>query len=301
MTTTTDRTHLRSFSRMTRPGARDKIRRVLWTLIAAASTAVLAVAAVVLLVWWKQESITFQPPRPPYPLVASRRVDYTAADGQPLYAYVVGEPDRERARGVLIAFHGNADLAGWFVPWAEEAARRTGWLVLVPEYRGYGGLGGSPTYEGSRLDARAAYAVARDSLGYAPERIALFGHSLGSAIATELASEVRPHVLLLQSPFSSARAMARVIIWRPVMLMWRVISRIHFDTARLVAEMPVPVWVAHGDRDFVIPVRMGRDVFRAARAPGQLLIVRGAGHNDVDDVGGEEYWRWMEQGLEARD
>jgi fermentation-respiration switch protein FrsA (DUF1100 family) len=282
---------------MTRPGARDKIRGVLWTLFAAATVALLVATTLVVLVWWKQESITFQPPGPPYPRVTARRVDYAAADGQPLYGYVVG--DRERARGLLLAFHGNADLAGWQIPWAEEVARRTGWLVLAAEYRGYGGLAGRPTYEGSRLDARAAYAVARDSLGFAPEQIAIFGHSLGSAVATELASEVRPRVLLLQSPFSSARAMARVIVWRPVLLAWSMISRIHFDTRHRVAELDTPVWVAHGDRDFVIPVRMGREVFGAARTPGELLIVRGAGHNDVGESGGTAYWRWMERALGA--
>ncbi|HKG93792.1 MAG TPA: alpha/beta fold hydrolase [Gemmatimonadaceae bacterium] len=273
---------------------------MLWTLIAAAGVAALAMVALTLLVWWKQESILFQPPAPPFPQVSrvtATRVDYAASDGQPLYGYLVG--DRERARGVLVAFHGNADLAGWLVPWAAEVARRTGWLVLAAEYRGYGGLDGAPSYQGSRLDARAAYAVARDSLGFAPDRIAIFGHSLGSAVATELAAEVkgRPRALLLQSPFSSARAMARVIVWRPVLVMWRVISRIHFDTERRVRDLPIPLWVAHGDRDLIIPVRMGRAVFAAAHTPGELLIVSGAGHNDVEERGGDAYWRWVEGAL----
>jgi fermentation-respiration switch protein FrsA (DUF1100 family) len=53
------------------------------------------------------------------------------------------------------------------------------------------------------------------------------------------------------------------------------------------------VWVAHGDRDLIIPVRMGREVFEAAAHRGELLIVPGAGHNDVADVGGRDYWRWL--------
>ena len=57
------------------------------------------------------------------------------------------------------------------------------------------------------------------------------------------------------------------------------------------------MWVAHGDRDLVIPVRMGREVFAAARHPGELLIVPGAGHNDVAEVGGEAYWGWLTRAL----
>ena len=55
-----------------------------------------------------------------------------------------------------------------------------------------------------------------------------------------------------------------------------------------------PVWVAHGTRDVVIPVRMGREVFNSAAVKGELLIVDGAGHNDVPEVGGDAYWRWLE-------
>ena len=91
-----------------------------------------------------------------------------------------------------LTFHGNADLAAWRVPWAEEAARRTGWLIMLAEYRGYGGLSGEPTVRDAMRDARAAGQLARsyasDSLG--TTHLALYGHSLGSAIATELAAEL---------------------------------------------------------------------------------------------------------------
>jgi pimeloyl-ACP methyl ester carboxylesterase len=181
--------------------------------------------------------------------------------------------------------------------WARSVERRTGYAMLLAEYRGYMSLGGSPTYESTRLDARAAYDHLRVAFGVGPERIAYFGHSLGSAVAAELAEMHPPTALLLQSPFSSARAMARLIITPPVVLAWRAISRIHFDTERVVTELDVPVSVAHGKRDRIVPVRMGSDVYQAAREKGQLLIVDGAGHNDVPEVGGEDYWRWIRAAL----
>lgn len=266
-------------------------------LLSAASLAIGLVVALVLLIWWKQESLVFQPTGPPYPAaLGSARVTYRASDGRELFGFVVGER-RGAAQKIVIALHGNADLAAWQIPWAEQVARRTGALVLLPEMRGYGGIPGPPTTAGARLDASAALRFARDALGATPRRLVLFGHSLGSAMAAELAAEMPPAALVLQSPFSSARAMARIVVAQPVELVWGLISRVHYDTEARVRALGAPVWVAHGDRDVVIPVRMGRDVFVAARVKGELLIVAGAAHSDVPLVGGQTYWAWLARAI----
>jgi pimeloyl-ACP methyl ester carboxylesterase len=261
---------------------------------------VLAALYVLLLLgaWRMQERIVWQPPRlAPYPDGAARRIDYQSDDGQPLFAYIVGDP--KTAQGLVIAFHGNADLAAWGVPWAAEVERLTGWAVLVAEYRGYGGLGGSPNYLSSQRDARATYKLAREHLGVDSSRIALYGHSLGSAIAAELAAEHAPAVLILEAPFTSAREMARGML-APVTAIWSLIARVHFDTQGKVAELDVPTWVVHGHRDGVIPARMGRAVHAAARVPGELLLVDGAGHNDLRDAAGGAYWTWLRRALDRR-
>jgi fermentation-respiration switch protein FrsA (DUF1100 family) len=225
-----------------------------------------------------------------------------ADDGQPLLGYLVTPPapagsETADPRRVLVAFHGNAEVAAHAVSWAREVARRTGWTVLLAEYRGYAGLPGAPTYDGARLDARAAYRWAREALGVPAEDIALFGVSLGSAVASELAEEVHPRVLVLQSPFTSARDMARAIGWWPVALAWPLIGRIGFDTRARVAAVDAPVWVMHGGRDAVIPTWMGRAVHAAARRRGELLVLPHAGHNDVELTGGDRYWRFLEAAL----
>ncbi len=264
--------------------------------IVAAAIAVVALSTAWL--WWRQERVVFQPPsaRPDAP-VPARRVDFDASDGHGLFGYLASPPapdSQAAAPVVVIAFHGNADLAVWMVPWAVELAERTGVTVFIPEYRGYAGIPGEPTYASAAADARGALAFAQTQLR--PAGIVLYGHSLGTALATELAAQMQPgapSALVLQSPFTSARDMAARLLVPTIPWVWRLISRVPYDTRTLVAGLDTPVHVAHGVRDITIPVRMGRDVFGAARRRGELLIVDGAGHNDVADVAGERYWRWL--------
>lgn len=268
---------------------------------------IVAIAIVIALVWvtiitvwlWRhQERVVFQPPSAwvdaPAP---ARRVTFRAADGHELFGYLMTPGAGAETARVTIAFHGNADLAAWTVPWAREVAERTGSAVLIPEYRGYAGIPGSPTYESASADGRGAIRFVLDSLR--PSDIVLFGHSLGSAVATEVALymqdtlDIRPRALVLQSPFTSAMEMAARMLVPPIPWLWKRISRVHYDTRNLVARLDTPVSVAHGTRDLNIPSRMGAQVFRAAMRPGALLLVQGAGHNDVADVGGERYWKWI--------
>ena len=261
---------------------------------------VLVFGSLAAMLWNQQERIVFQPPGPPHPAARdARRIEFSAEDGQPLYALLVGE--QAAAQGLVLVFHGNADLAVWQVSWAHEVVRRTGRAVLLAEYRGYGGLEGNPSYTGGRLDARAAYAVARDSLGVLPDRIVLFGHSLGSAIATELAKEIAaPEALLLVAPLTSIREMARRVSSAAIPLYWLRLVRVHYDTEAIVRSLETPVWVAHGTHDRVVPVEMGRRVFAAARHKGELLIVDRADHNGLVEAAGERYWTWLTRAVPPR-
>jgi uncharacterized protein len=290
--------------------------------------AALAVAVIGLLTlfWWAQERMVFQPPRlSQHEERGATRVDFQAADGQRLFGLLVGEP--ELSEGVMIVFHGNADIAARQLPWAKEVVRRTGWAVLLAEYRGYAGLEGRPTAAGVRLDARAAYDAAVGPLAAEPAAIALYGHSLGTPVAAELAADLSraaaartmaardtaaerepgttrvapPRALLLESPFTSAREMARRFGPSGALLARAGLVRFHWDTEARVQEVSVPVAVAHGARDNIIPVGMGRRVHASAAVRGPLLIVAEAGHNDVALQAGEEYWQWLRRSLGVAD
>ena len=268
---------------------------------------VVLIAAVVYLLllgvlWQHQERIVFQPPpaasQPASRFAGSeqvRQVSYRADDGLELFGFLVGDVDR--VDSVLIAFHGNADLARFLVPWAQAATRMASVAVLLPELRGYDGLPGRPTYQDAARDARAARDFVARELTVREDRTAYFGHSLGSAIAAELAAESPPSALLLQSPFSSARAMARRMALPGLSLFWPLVSRVHYDTERRVRTLTAPVSVAHGLRDLIVPVRMGRAVYEAAERKGALLLVPGAGHNDIAERAPADYWSWFRGAL----
>jgi pimeloyl-ACP methyl ester carboxylesterase len=270
------------------------VRRVVTMVGVAIAAAVIWVAITTFFLWRNQERVVFQPPSIGAPDPQGvRRVEVRAPDGNVGFALVVAPANSRPKPTVVLVFHGNADLAVWQVPWAQELSHRTGATVVLAEFRGYAGIPGTPTYATAADDARGALAYART---LSPGRLVLFGHSLGSAIATELASEMAkepPAALVLQSPFTSARDMAARMMAPLISAFWNRITRVHYDTRARVQQLDVPVWVAHGSIDLTIPSRMGRDVSAASQRKGEFLLVQGAGHNDVAEVGGEEYWKWI--------
>ncbi|MDQ6716841.1 MAG: alpha/beta hydrolase [Gemmatimonadota bacterium] len=250
-----------------------------------------------LALWFAQERIVFQPPGnfSSVDCEFAKRIEYHASDGQRLVGFLI-EPDAAPT-GLLICFHGNADLAAWQLEWGREVSRRTGHSVFLAEYRGYYGLGGKPTYLSTALDAEAAYRAGAERSNAGADSISLFGHSLGSAVAVELASRIPARRVLLQAPFTSARAMGRIVIGRPLLFLWDRLSRVHFDTPKIVSSLDIPVAVVHGARDRIVPLRMGEAVYSAARLQGGCLILDDAGHNDIPAVGGKRYWDWLAEAL----
>ena len=258
---------------------------------------VVVIYVVILGVLWRmQERIVFQPPAEPESSDSGTgTIAYRTSDGVELVAHIV-----EASRGhapVILAFHGNAMIARWMIPWAREVSRRLGATVVLPEYRGYDGLAGVPTYKAAGLDALASLEATERHFGLGPERMIYYGHSLGTAVAAELAASHPPAALLLESPFTSARDMAIRLPFVGLGFFWSLISRVHYQTVVRVRELDVPVHVAHGERDIIIPVRMGQSVHRASRTKGELLLVPEAGHNDVAVAGGAAYWRWIEEAV----
>lgn len=174
--------------------------------------------------------------------------------------------------GVVLYLHGNG---GNLASRAERlrALSAAGFGVLAIDYRGYGGSSGEPSEAGLRQDALAAYDFARV---HAPEsRIVVVGESLGSGVATRLATQRPVAGLLFDSPFASMARMTRLRApWLPGPLL--LVDR--YDSEDRIDEIAAPLLILHCDRDVAIPIAEGRRLYAAARQPKRFVTVRGCGH-----------------------
>jgi len=257
--------------------------RLLWTLLAI----VLVVPAAVLLAFWAgQRSLMYVPSGDvgtpdDAGLSTAESVRLRTDDGLDLGAWFTPAAST-RARGTVIVFNGNAGNRSYRGTLGARFVQ-AGFSVLLFDYRGYGGNPGSPSEEGLAADARAArqYLATRPDVDQA--RVIYFGESLGAGVAVGLALERPPAALLLRSPFSSVVDVGRFHYpWLPV----RWILKDRFPSIERVPRISSPVLLIAGDRDRIVPVSQTRALFDAAREPKDLLVLKGADHNDEELVEG---------------
>jgi uncharacterized protein len=243
------------------------------------------------LVWLRanENRLVFFPEGGPVPLPAPglpvRVVSLTASDGVSLQAWEIDPAPPDSAATWVLVLHGNAgNLATPGRPAHDRQLHGLGVGVLALDYRGYGESGGTPTEAGLYADARAAYDYLR-ARGISPQRIVLYGHSLGSAVAVQLATSVPAAGLIVEGAFTSAPDIgAELYPFLPV----RLIARNRFDSAERIRGLRMPLLVIHGRDDHTIPIAFGRRLFDAAPGPKQFLEVPG-GHDDAYAVDAPAY------------
>lgn len=221
------------------------------------------------------DRIIFQPPRPD---LRSRRDDILIA--------VPGEPpicahfdECPGARRVLLYSHGNAeDLDGIREHLRDLTA--AGAHVLAYDYPGYGRSRGTPSECSADRAAEAAYEYLRDERGFSPEDIVLYGRSVGGGPTLHLAARRPVAAVILEAPFTSAfRVLTR----------WPLLPFDRFPNISNIREVHRPVLILHGERDGVIPCHHGQQLFDALPDPRKrLVLIPGAGHNDLHVVAAEE-------------
>lgn len=180
----------------------------------------------------------------------------------------------ENHRGVVLFSHGNAgDLSGRLE--SIMLLRSFGFSVLAYDYGGYGYSTGAPSEARCYADIRSMWAYLVEERGIPPEEIVLFGRSLGAAPTADLAAEVTPGGVVLESAFLSTADMAkRNFLFRPIA--WLIRHR--FENKNKVAAISAPLLVVHSPEDEVIPYSHGEELFRRATEPKTFLAIRG-GHN----------------------
>jgi len=230
-----------------------------------------------------QRSLLYVPDRerPPLGALAElgvREITLTTADGVPLLSWYRPPPD---GAPVLVYFHGNGGHLGYrsnrMMRFVQE-----GLGVLMPEYRGYGGNPGTPTETGLYADAAAALDFIVGHEGIAANRLAIYGESLGSAVAVHAATTRKVGALILEAPFTTlADAAFYHYPFVPVSLL--LLDR--FDALTAIRAVDAPVLVLQGERDGVVPIRFGRSLLAAAHEPKEGWFSSEAGHNDLSRFG----------------
>ena len=258
------------------------------TAVRVATVVIVVLVVLLALIWFFQRRLIYLPFGVPGMSAATvfeggADVRLRTEDGLQLTAWwapAIGPAERS-ARGVtVLVAPGNAGSRALRVPLARALTGR-GFDVLLVEYRGYGGNPGFPTEDGLAGDVRAAYRYLTEDLGVDPQRLVLFGESLGGAVLTRLATERPVGGLVLRSPFTSlADVGAQAYPFLPV----RILLRERYPLREQVRAVRVPVAVVAGAADEVVPAEQSRAV--AAAADASYVELPHARHNDDELVSG---------------
>jgi pimeloyl-ACP methyl ester carboxylesterase len=214
--------------------------------------------------------------------VAVQDLTVVSGDGTPIHCWWSAPPGWKPEQGALLFCHGNggnlshrgSQMARW------QAKLNVG--VLLFDYPGYGKSGGKPSEAGCYAAAEAAHDWLTRTRGVPPERVILYGGSLGGGVAIELATRHPPRALVTAAAFSSFPDMAQVKFpWLP----GRYLVRNQYDNVHKIAALHCPVFIAHGTADRLVPFSQGEELYRAANEPKRFFVIEGGAHNESPGAG----------------
>ena len=237
--------------------------------------------------YFLQDRLIFHPQRMPETsraLLAQRAesIFIAAQDGTRLHAWhIKGSP-------LVLYFGGNAEEVSWMIGRVAGSAPGTGWLLV--DYRGYGSSDGMPSQQTLSADAVRWYGYAKETL--AAQRIFLFGRSLGSGVAVQLAAARPVEGVILVAPYDSLTSVARHYYpYLPVQWMLK-----HpFDSVARASSIRAPLLCLVAERDEVIPLVHSKRLYDAWKGPKRWVELIGAGHNSTDDA--PQFWQAIREFL----
>lgn len=210
----------------------------------------------------------------PAPTDEIQDIEIESADGTLIHAWYLHHPT---SKGALLHLHGNAGNLSHRGRILVRLRETLNVSALIIDYPGYGKSGGSPSEQGCYDAADAAYTWLTSAKKYEGENVLIFGKSLGGGVGVELATR-RPHrALVLIKTFTSAPDVgASFYPWLPV----RWVMRNRFNSLERIQQIKTPVYIAHGDRDRIVPFKLGKRLFEAATEPKAFKVLAGQDHND---------------------
>lgn len=210
-------------------------------------------------------------------------------DGLDLLAWFA--PPKKKGERIIVLFHGNAGHIGHRAYKIRQFID-AGYGVYLCEYRGFGGNRGSISEDGLYKDARSALRWL-DTHGYPPSQWIIYGESLGSGPAVQMAVEFQPKTLILEAAFSSALDVGKELyFWLPV----DYLIKDKFDNISKIKDVRSNLLMIHGDEDEVIPYRLAQKLYDAANHPKQLVIIDDGHHNDLyEHYAGDIVLKWLRE------
>jgi fermentation-respiration switch protein FrsA (DUF1100 family) len=191
-----------------------------------------------------------------------------------------------KATYTILYSHGNAEDLGYLSGLLEQM-REAGFSVIAYDYRGYGmSTAATPSAKAVHLDIAGVYDYATQTLAIPPAQLILYGRSVGSGPAIDLATQQPVAGLIIEGGFVSAFRVVTQITLLPFD---------KFPNLRNILKVQCPVLIIHGTEDEVISPWHGQKLFEAAHEPKYLLEVEGAGHNDIIPTAGEQYWKKLRE------
>lgn len=221
-------------------------------------------------------------------------VHYKSADGTPLYAWFTKPSKTNR---IIVFLHGNSYNIEKFyykmAPLAED-----GYGIMMPEYRGFGGIKGKIRQNNLAEDAVAAVKYL-NKLGYENQDIVLYGMSLGSYTAVSTAYRLQDNgdfrSVVLEVPFDSLLNVVKEIVWFPLPLDY--IVRDKYDNLEMIDKIRSPILIMGGSEDKVVPVFLAENLYARAAHPKKIIVYPGGGHMDLFNYRNyRDILNWLDEG-----
>ena len=249
---------------------------------------IIFILAVIIFYQQLENSIIFYPDkalddRPSNWDLSYKDIKFLTPNGQKLHGWFF--PLSEKSP-VLLFCHGNAGNISHRIENIKFLVKRD-ISVFIFDYRGYGQSSGRPSEKGIYIDGIAAYDYLTEIEKISPDRIVIFGRSIGGAVAIEIALQRKARCLIIESTFTSTKDMAKTIF--PFFIFSPFLPH-HYNNILKIVDVTIPKLIIHGEDDNIVPFSMGNKLFAQATEPKLFLPIHGAGHNDTYVVGGGDYF-----------
>jgi uncharacterized protein len=178
-------------------------------------------------------------------------------------------------KGLVIYFHGNADNLQRWGNYASDLTQ-LGYEVLMMDYRGYGKSSGSPNEKALYDDAGLIWNWAKEKTDH--QKIIVYGRSLGSAVATHLAAEVQPNMLILETPFDEIKNGTWISFLFSILPLHS-----EFPTKKFLAAVKCKTVIFHGTKDWIINIKSAERLKPLLKQDDEFIVIQGGGHRNLGD------------------